>query len=188
MYKLIVYEVNMDLSWLTTTFSAVIMIIISTVGIYLALIFYTRIGGLRSFSKMSSFDFAVTVAIGSLIASTILAKDPPLLQAVVALGALYAVQMGVASLRGSSTVMSKLVDNKPLFLMYGTEVLDHNLKSAKVTYDDLRAKLREANVTQMNQVKAVVMEATGDVSVLHHKDENHELDPKLMKQVRGWED
>jgi len=178
----------MDLSWLTTSFSAVIMIIITTVGIYLALIFYTRIAGLRSFSKMSSFDFAVTVAIGSLIASTILAKDPPLLQGIVALGVLYVVQMGVASLRGHSTVMSKLVDNKPLLLMNGTDVLDHNLKRANVTYADLRAKLREANVTQMNQVKAVVMEATGDISVLHHANKNHEVDAVLLQEVQGWDE
>jgi uncharacterized membrane protein YcaP (DUF421 family) len=132
---------------------------------------------------MSSFDFAITVAIGSIIASTILAKDPPLLLAIVALGILYIVQMVVASLRGSSTIMSKLVDNQPLLLMDGRRIVEENLKKAKVTHDDLRAKLREANVTQMSQVKAVVMEATGDVSVLHHQDPAHELDPILLEEV-----
>lgn len=174
----------MDLSWVGTTFTASFMVILSTVGIYLALILFTRLAGLRSFSKMSSFDFAITVAIGSIIASTILTKDPPLVQAIIALGVLYAVQMAVASLRGNSTLMSKLVDNEPLLLMDGTQILDDNLKKAKVTYDDLRAKLREANVTQMSQVKAVVMEATGDVSVLHHQDGDHELDDILLKEVR----
>lgn len=53
--------------------------------------------------------------------------------------------------------------------MRGSEILDDNLKEAEVTHDDLRAKLREANVTQLSQVKAVVMESTGDVSVLHNR-------------------
>lgn len=177
----------MDLSWIVTTMSALLMVILSTVGIYLALIIFTRLAGLRSFSKMSSFDFAVTVAIGSIIASTILAKDPPLFQAIVALGVIYAVQIIVASLRGNSTVMSKMVDNEPLLLMRGEEILDQNLKRAKVTNDDLRAKLREANVTQMNQIKAVVMETTGDISVLHHEDPDHTLDSILLKEVRDWD-
>jgi uncharacterized membrane protein YcaP (DUF421 family) len=164
------------------------MVIISTVGIYVALILFTRIAGLRSFSKMSSFDFAITVAIGSIIASTILAEDPPLLQATVALGALYVVQMTVAAFRGKSTLMSTLVDNQPLLLMKGTQVLDHNLKKAKVTHNDLHAKLREANVTQLSQVKAVVMEATGDVSVLHHSNNEHTVDSVLLQQVQGWEE
>jgi uncharacterized membrane protein YcaP (DUF421 family) len=154
----------MDLSWITTTWSALLMVIISTVGIYVALITFTRIAGLRSFSKMSSFDFAITVAFGSIIASTILAKDPPLLQAITGLGILFAIQIIVATLRGRSAMVTKLVENDPILLMKGTTILDKNLKKAKVTHDDLRAKLREANVTQLSQIQAVIMEATGDIS------------------------
>lgn len=164
------------------------MVILTTVGIYIALIVFTRIAGLRSFSKMSSFDFAVTVAIGSLIASTILTKNPPLLQAIAALATMYILQITVAKFRGISPSLQAAVDNEPLLLMRGTDVLDNNLKEAKVTYDDLRAKLREANVTQLSQVKAVVMETTGDISVLHHSDTEHELDSILLKKVRGWND
>ena len=176
----------MDFSWINTSWMAVWMVVLTTVGIYIGLIALTRLAGLRSFSKMSSFDFAITVAIGSIIASTILAKDPPLLQAMAALGALYAVQMTVASLRGSSSVMSKLVNNEPLLLMRGTDILEENLKEAKVTHADLRAKLREANATQLSQVKAVVMEATGDIAVLHNDDPDHELDDEILQGVRGW--
>ena len=178
----------MDFSWISTSWMAVWMVVLTTIGIYISLIALTRLAGLRSFSKMSSFDFAITVAIGSIIASTILAKNPPLLQAMAALAALYALQMTVASLRGSSTIMSKLVNNEPLLLMRGTEVLEDNLKEAKVTHSDLRAKLREANATQLSQVKAVVMEATGDIAVLHNDDPNHELDDEILQGVRGWKE
>lgn len=56
------------------------VIVLSTIGIYVAIIIFTRINGLRTFSKMSSFDFAVTVAIGSVIASTAATKGPSLLE------------------------------------------------------------------------------------------------------------
>jgi uncharacterized membrane protein YcaP (DUF421 family) len=59
------------------------------------------------------------------------------------------------------------VDNRPLLLMDGPEVLPDNLRRASMTEAVLRAKLREANVTRLAQVRAVVMESTGDVSVLH---------------------
>ncbi|SMO73478.1 DUF421 domain-containing protein [Gracilimonas mengyeensis] len=176
----------MDFSWINTSPTSLLMVLISCIGIYVALIIYTRIAGLRSFSKMSSFDFAITVAIGSIIASTILTKSPPLLQAMIALGILYALQMSVASLRNHSSFISDLVDNKPLLLMNGTHIIEKNMQKAKVTHDDLRAKLREANITQLSQVKAVVMEATGDVSVLHHHDSEHQLDSELLKEVEGY--
>lgn len=177
----------MDFTWISTTWTAVMMVILSSVVIYISVIAFTRFSGLRSFSKMSSFDFAMTVAVGSLIATTILMEDPPLLQSIVALATLYILQIAVAKLRGRSSFIDNLVDNQPVLLMRGTEILDDNMINTKVTYDDLRAKLREANITQLSQVKAVVMETTGDVSVLHNADPEHELDDELLSNVKGWE-
>ncbi len=73
----------------------------------------------------------------------------------------------VGNLRKRVPGVTALVDNAPLLLMDGTEVLSDNLRRANMTEADLRAKLREANVTRLEQVRAVVMESTGDVSVLH---------------------
>lgn len=173
----------MDPSWIVTTLGAAFMVVISTLGIYIALILFTRIAGVRTFSKMSSFDFAVTVAIGSLIATTILTKNPPLVQSVVGLGTLFIIQMSIATLREKSFVRS-IVDNEPILLMNGSQMLTDNMKKAKVTPQDILGKLREANVTQFKQIKAVVMETTGDISVLHHHDEDHELEEKLLEDVR----
>lgn len=174
----------MDYSWINTTWTAAMMVVLSAVVIYISIVFFTRVAGLRSFSKMSSFDFAITIALGTVIASTILTEDPPLLQAIVALGMLYAIQITVALLRSRSAVMSKIVDNQPLLLMDGTRIIDQNLKKARVTKSDLLANLRKANVTKMKQIKAVVMETTGEISVLHHHDEEHEIDSILLKEVK----
>lgn len=173
----------MDSSWVVTSFTSSLMVILSALGIYFALILFTRLSGVRTFSKMSSFDFAVTVAIGSLVASTILTKSPPLLQSVVAMGTLFLIQSGVAVIRRTSIVKG-LVDNQPILLMKGAEVLKENMKKAKVTHEDLLGKLREANVTQFSQIKAVVMETTGDISVLHHEDKEHQLEEQLLEDVR----
>jgi uncharacterized membrane protein YcaP (DUF421 family) len=176
----------MDTSWLTTSWPAVLMIIITAIGIYMAIIALTKAAGLRSFSKMSSFDFPITIAYGAIIGSVIVTKNPPLLQAAVGLAALFVIQIIVSHLRGRSTIISKLVDNDPLLLMKETEILEDNLKRAKVTHNDLHAKLREANVTQLHQVHAVIMESTGDISVMHHEDPNHKLDDEILQSVRGW--
>jgi hypothetical protein len=157
----------MDESWISTSAGGVAMAVVSAVAIYAALILYTRLTGLRSFSKMSSFDFAITVAIGSLVASTILTPRPPLLLAVVALAALYALQAAVARLRHRFSAVSSLVDNQPVLLMEDGRMLDGALREENVTRADILAKLREANVLRLDQVRAVVLESTGDVTVLH---------------------
>lgn len=167
-----------------TSWEALLAIFLGAFGIYAAVILFTRISGKRSFSKMSSFDFAMTVAIGSIIASTVLTTSVSLIQGVVGLAAVYFLQISAAYLR-RYPFFHNLIDNTPLLLMDGPNILEDNLRKARVTDGDLRAKLREANVIKLSQVKAVVFETTGDISVLHTSDENKELEDWLLKDVNS---
>ncbi|SDF08662.1 Protein of unknown function [Pricia antarctica] len=163
------------------TWNSVGLIAFSALGIYLSVIIMTRICGKRSFSKMSSFDFAMTVAVGSIIATTVLSQSVSMLQGITGLVVVYLLQIGAALVRRNKKIR-QLMDNSPLLLMDGATILEDNLRKARVTRGDLRSKLREANVTRLSQVRAVVFETTGDISVLHEKDDG-ELDLWLLKDV-----
>lgn len=169
-------------NWFDVSYQSVIAISLSAIGIYAAVILFTRIAGKRSFSKMSSFDFAMTVAVGSILASTILNSSVSLLEGVVGLAGVYLLQIGAAFLRRYS-FFQRLIDNTPLLLMDGPQILEQNLKKARVTKGDLRAKLREANVINLSQVRAVVFETTGDISVLHSSNTGEEIEDWLLKDV-----
>ena len=68
-----------------------------------------------------------------------------------------------------------------MFLFYDGAVLDPNLPLARVTRAELMSKMREANALDINQVRAVVLETTGDISVLHGAD----VSPELLEGV-SW--
>jgi uncharacterized membrane protein YcaP (DUF421 family) len=174
----------LDMQWINSGAEAVFMAFLTAAGIYLALIACTRLVGLRSFSKLSSFDFAITVAIGSIIATVIVSKNPSLLLGAAALASIYLLQSALASFRARVSWVSDLVDNKPVLIMEGPRILEDNLKRVKMTREDLYAKLRESNVTDRSQVLAVVFESTGDISVLHSGSRSEELDPELLLGVR----
>ncbi|HAD96917.1 MAG TPA: DUF421 domain-containing protein [Cryomorphaceae bacterium] len=167
--------------YFTTSGTTALAIILTTFAVYITLILFTRLAGKRSFSKMSSFDFAMTVAIGSLLASTILSSSISLAEGIVGLAAVYTLQMTAALLRRYPG-FKNAIDNQPLLLMKGTEILYDNLKKARVAEGDLRSKLREANVIELSQVKAVIFETTGDISVLHTADST-KLDQWLLQDV-----
>lgn len=168
--------------WFEFSVDGFLAIILTALGTYLAVILFTRLGGKRSFSKMSSFDFAITVALGSMVATTVLSKSVSLWQGISGLAILYALQLGTAYLRRYSGV-AKLTDNRPVFLMKGDTILHENLKKAKVTESDLRAKLREANVLELSQVRAVIFETTGDIAVLHTKNPNQQIEDWIVEGV-----
>ncbi len=156
----------------------------SVLGV-LVVVVLTRMNGLLSFAKMAPHDFAATIAIGSLLA-TAAAGSIPVAQALVALAAVFATQRVLQRWRRHGG--ARLTDNEPMLLMAGSEVLEENLRSTGITRDDLVAKLREANVTDPRQVYAVVLEATGDVSVLHGETARAQLDTSLLDGVRGCPD
>jgi len=169
--------------WFTTSWQSIVAIFITTLCIYIAVILYTRIFGKRSFSKMSSFDFAMTVAVGSLIASTALSPSISLIDGLVGLFVIYLLQFCVAFLRRWEKFRNT-TDNSPLLLMRDDVIIEENLIKAKLTKSDLRSKLRESNVLELVDVRAVVFETTGDVTVLHSKDQQKELEKWLLKDVR----
>ncbi|WP_308992192.1 YetF domain-containing protein [Mariniflexile litorale] len=164
------------------TEKSLLLILLTSCGIYLAIIIYTRIAGKRSFSKMSSFDFAMTVAVGSMIATTILSKSVSLLEGAIGLFMVYLLQLIAAFLRRYKW-FRYIIDNQPTLLMDGDIILRDNMKAVRVTEGDLRSKLRESNVTRLSEVKAVVFETTGDLVVLH-KENNHPVDDWILKDVK----
>lgn len=157
-------------------------VFIGTTFIYLLIIVYTKLFGLKSFSKMTSFDFAHTIAVGSLIAATIGTGSPSLLLGALLLLILYLLNYAISYAQMKSNRMEQLIENQPIFLMRDGEVLHDNLRRSIVTESELRGKLREANVLQLSEVKAVVLETTGDVSVLHG---DNDIDDYILEGVKS---
>ncbi|MGO1752616.1 MAG: DUF421 domain-containing protein [Psychroflexus sp.] len=148
-----------------------LLVIASVIAIFTIIILITRVFGLRTFAKMSSFDFASTIAIGSILASIIINKDQSIMKGAIALISIIAFQALFAYLIRKNDTFKKLFTNKPQFLMKDGEIFHDKLKQCNVDQGDLMAKLREANVHRLTDVKAVVFESTGDISVLHNSDD-----------------
>ncbi|MFP7674285.1 DUF421 domain-containing protein [Marivita sp. S0852] len=149
--------------------------------VLLWVIVVVRVIGLRAFSKMNAFDFVVTVATGSLLAGASQATNwLEFLQPALAIASLLGVQYTIARLRKASDGFQTMVQNAPVILMRDGQIIAPALRQTRVSESDLMAKLREANVAAMADVRAVVLETTGDISVLH----GGELQDTLLNGVR----
>jgi len=162
--------------------SVILKMLLAGICIYIYILIITRIAGKRTFAKMSSFDFAVTIAMGSILADAVNKPSSSLMPAFVSLAILAVLQIIFAKFRSSSNKFEKVVSNTPILLMDGSKILRYNLKRALVSEADLMGKLREANVLQLSQVKAVVFETTGDISVLHTTNDLA-IDETIMQDV-----
>ena len=127
-----------------------------------------RLVGLRSLSKMPPFDFVMTVATGSLLAGAAQTTEwSGFVQALIATASLFGVQFVAALVRKESDTIEDAMQNEPVFLFRDGKFNDAALEETRVAKSDVYAKLREANALDLGSVHAVVLETTGDVSVLH---------------------
>ncbi len=152
---------------------------LSALSIYAFLILFSRLVGPRSFSQLTAFDFAVTVALGAIVGATT-TGGAPLANGITGLATLFLLRWLVARYRRKG--LTKAVDNSPLMLMDGPKILPEYLERGKITEADLLQSLRKKGITQLNQVRAVVMERDGSISVLRA---DGPLDLYLLKGVKG---
>lgn len=157
-------------TWFLIEWQQVVGITLSVIGFYFCLILFTRLVGLRSFSKLSSYDLAMTVGIGSILASTVLSKSTSLLQGVFAIAMLFALQAIVSIIRRKSKPIKAILDNEPIILMVKGEYIWENLKEAKLSTNDIKQILRKNGIKSKSEVFAVIMETTADMSVIKNND------------------
>lgn len=166
--------------WLVDSWRDLWQVPASALVMLTVVILSVRLVGLRAFSKMSSFDFAVTVSIGSILGGVV-ASSVPVFEGAAGVASLLTAQAVVSWLRARRSQVEAVLDNTPVLLMDGEKMLEDNMLATRVTRADILAKLREANVLRLQDVRAVVLETTGDISVLHGE---HQLDGLIMAEVR----
>lgn len=157
-------------------------VVVSVLILYPAVVGLTRLFGLRSFSKLSAPDAAMTIATGSILGSAIATRSPTLFMALLALTGLFAGQRGIAALRRRFDGFRRGVDNRPVLLVWQGRMLEENMVHTQISAADIRAMLRQTNVHRLADVSAVIFETTGDFSVMHGQPGDR-IDARLLADV-----
>ena len=141
------------------------ILIVGTCG-YIGVVVLLRITGKRTLAKMNAFDFVVTVALGSILATLLLNPDVSLADGLAAFALLCALQYVVASLALRSDSFERLIKAEPSLLFYRGHPLPQMLKKERVTEEEAMAAVRESGIARLEDIGAVVLETDGSISVL----------------------
>jgi uncharacterized membrane protein YcaP (DUF421 family) len=135
---------------------------------YLALVLLLRVSGKRTLSKMNAFDFVVTVALGSTLATVLLSTSVSLARGVLAFAVLIFLQFIITWLSARSPQVRRLVKAEPTLLVHKGEFLTGAMKRERVTKEEVRAALRAQGASAVEEVEAVVLETESSFSVVMH--------------------
>lgn len=133
---------------------------------YLALVLLLRVSGKRTLSKMNAFDFVVTVALGSTLATILLSSSVSLVRGVLAFAILIFLQFIITWLSARSPAVRRLVKAEPTLLVHKGTFLTGAMKQERVTEQEVWAALRAQGIAALEEVEAVVLETESSFSVV----------------------
>ncbi len=149
---------------------------------YIVLVFFLRISGKRTLTKLNAFDLVVTVAFGSTLATVLLSRDVALADGALAFAILAGLQYAVTWSSVRAQWVRKLVTGEPHMLLYQGEFLPKAMKRARVTKDEVRAAVRSAGLSSLEQTEAIVLETDGSLSVVRR---GSGIGRSSLERVRG---
>jgi len=168
---------------LFNNFSSLVHTIIVGSLAYVAVIVLLRVSGKRTLSKWNAFDFVVTVAFGSTLATVLLSKDTSLLQGVLGFGLLIFLQLSLTWLAVRSPLIQQLIKSQPTLLLFKGEFQTIALRKERVTESEIYAAIRSKGVSSINEVEAVILETDGSFSVIQNVDFTSD---SAMIDVKGY--
>ncbi|MEV4715473.1 YetF domain-containing protein [Micromonospora sp. NPDC049374] len=134
--------------------------------IYPALVVILRVSGKRTLSKLNAFDFVVTVALGSTLATILLSRDVSLVEGILALILLVALQYAVALLAVRWPPSQKVLKARPTMLLRDGQLRIVTLRSTRVAESEIRQAARSQGAGDLHDLAAVVLETDGSLSII----------------------
>lgn len=133
---------------------------------YLALVLLLRVSGKRTLSKWNAFDFVVTIALGSTLATALLSRQTSAAQAAAAFALLIALQFVVTWLSVRLHLIDRVAKARPVYLVHRGRLCDAALRRERVTVSEVRTAVRGRGLARVEDAGAVVLETDGSFSVI----------------------
>jgi uncharacterized membrane protein YcaP (DUF421 family) len=151
---------------ITGTLYGLLRILIIGPLAYLLLIAILRTSGKRTLSKMNAFDFVVTVALGSTLATVVLSKDIPLVEGVLAFAVLAILQFLISWFARRMPSFEAIIKAEPRMLLRDGTFDSGAMRAERVTEEEVRSAIRASGIGDLHSVAAVVLETDGSFSVI----------------------
>jgi uncharacterized membrane protein YcaP (DUF421 family) len=148
------------------SWSDIVRILLVGGAAYVTLVCVLRFTGKRTLAQLNAFDFVITVALGSTLATILLSGDVSWSEGAVAFALLATLQYLVAFVSSRRPIVKKALTAEPeVLLMHGC--IDHQaLKRHRMTESEIRQAARQNGQGDLREIAAIVLETNGSLSVI----------------------
>lgn len=152
---------------------------------YIAVIVFLRLSGKRTLAKWNSFDFIVTIALGSVLASILLSNKDAFGKGILGFALLVLLQYVITWISVRSSVIQKLIKSEPALLLFRGEMQRDVMRKERIAEGEILAALRANSVSAIEDADAVILETDGSFSVITNINNSS---VSALKDVRQFEE
>ena len=138
---------------------------VRTAILYLVLIGSVRLMGKRQIGQMEPSEFVVTMLVANLASIPMQDEGIPLFTGVVPILTVLGAELLLSAASMGSIRLRRLLCGKPVILIENGHILQDNLRSTRITADELTGHLRLKEVLDLKTVQYAILETNGDLSV-----------------------
>lgn len=136
-----------------------------TIILYLVLIAGMRVLGKRQIGQLEPSEFVVAMLIADLASIPMQNSGIPLLSGLVPIFTVLGLELALSGLTMVSVKFRRVLCGKPVILMENGRIIQENLRSARITLDELASHLRQKDILDLTTVQFAVLETDGNLSV-----------------------
>ena len=144
---------------------------VRTIILYLVLILAIRLLGKRQIGQMEPSEFVVTMLVANLASIPMQDGGIPLFSGLVPILTVLGAELVLSAGSMRSVFLRRLLCGKPVILIENGKILQQNLRSTRVTLDELTGHLREKDILDLKSVQYAILETNGNLSVFPYAKE-----------------
>lgn len=158
-------------------YSFLLEVILRTVIMFVVILLALRASGRRGIKQLSIFELVLIIGLGSAAGDPMFYEDVGILPAFTVFLVVIALYITVTRLSDRFEKLEKLLEGEPLYVIRDGRIQMDAFAESGLSRDEFFAELRLRNVEHLGQVKMVLIETSGEFSILfyHENDVRHGL-------------
>jgi uncharacterized membrane protein YcaP (DUF421 family) len=141
-------------------------IVISSVAVYLFMVFAIRLFGKKELSQLSVTDLVFILLISNSVQNAMVGSNTTLWGGLVAASALFIVNFLLKQAIYRFPSLNKLIQGEAIMLVYKGNIKIENMHRTRITHEELMEAVREHGVNSISDVDLAILEVDGNISIL----------------------
>jgi uncharacterized membrane protein YcaP (DUF421 family) len=141
-------------------------VVLRAVVAYVFIVFMLRIIGRRELSSLGPTDIVLLVVMGDLVQNGVTQSDDSVTGIFLAISTFAMLTIAMSFLTFKSKRLDTLIEGAPLILVQEGTPIEQNLRSERLSVDDLTEEARGQGIESLDEVKWCVLEPSGRMSFI----------------------